>query len=130
MPRGLAFDLEVLGAEEMAERLERISHRMEDSRAGFRHALDTLEAGEARHFRSLRGRYVRTGALRDSLTSSNAQGAIREAHSDYALFGTSIFYGRFLRKGKKSAVLVLKPLERKTIARELLAWIAHDEGAT
>lgn len=128
MPRGLAFDLQVLGAETTAERLDRIADRMNNSRRGFEHALDTLEAGEERHFRSLRGRYVRTGALRDSLTQENAQGAIREAHADHALFGTSIFYGRFLRKGKKSAVLVLKPLERKTIARDLLSWIT-DPGA-
>jgi hypothetical protein len=57
------------------------------------------------------------------LTDGNADGAIREAHADELVFGTSIFYARFLRRRKKSAVLVLKPLERKASQRAILDYI-------
>jgi hypothetical protein len=39
------------------------------------------------------------------------------------VFGTSIWYARFLRRKKKSAVLVLQPTERKAAAQTILDYI-------
>lgn len=123
MPRGLNFGIEVRGDERAADRLDGIAHRMQNAQPAFEDVARILEAGEQRHFDSLRGRYVRTGALRDSLTEESANGAIREAHGDSLTFGTSIFYARFLRRKKKSAVLVLKPLERKQASQAIMDFV-------
>ena len=126
MPRGLEFGLQLLGGEEAIDDLDGIAKRMEHARPAFEAVSEILEAGEERHFSGLRGRYVRTGALRDSLTQPDANGAIREAHADELVFGTSIYYARFLRRKRKSAVLVLKPLERKAASKTILDYVMGD----
>lgn len=98
---------------------------MRHAEPAFKLVAEILEKGEERHFKGLQGRYVRTGALRDSLTQPSANGAIREIHGDQLIFGTSIFYAKFLRKRKKSAVLVLKPTERKAAAATILAYVSR-----
>lgn len=126
MPRGLDFSLQLTGDEKAAADLDGISVRMQNARPAFELVQEILQAGEERHFAGLRGRYVRTGALKASLTQPNANGAIREAHADELVFGTSIYYARFLRRKKKSAVLVLKPIERKAASRTILDFIMGD----
>jgi hypothetical protein len=134
MARGLSFGLEVIGADAAVEDLDGISRRMRDARPAFEAVQEILQAGEERHFASLKGRYVRTGALKASLTQDSANGAIREAHADELVFGTSIYYARFLRGGRatkrgsrKSAVLVLKPLERKAASRTIMDFIMGED---
>lgn len=125
MPRGLSFDMTLQSAEAV-EDLERIAKRMVHLGPVFEGpVMRTLESGEARHFAGLRGRYVQTGATRDALTQPNANGAIREAHNDELIFGVGdpIYYAKYLRKGKKSAVLVLKPKERKTASATIMDFI-------
>lgn len=121
--RGLEFDVSLDGGEKAEHDLEEIADRMRDFRRAAGLLFSILEAGEQRHFSSLRGRYVLTGATRDSLTSRSANGAIREAHAGELTFGTSIDYAQYLRRKKKSAVLVLKPKEKKRASSELLDFI-------
>lgn len=128
MPRGLEFGLELIGGEEAERDLDGIASRMSNARPAFELVEKILESGEERHFNGLKGRYVRTGATKASLTDGNANGAIREAHADELVFGTSIYYARFLRRKKRSAVLVLKPLERKASARTILDYIMGEAG--
>lgn len=123
MPRGLEFGLQLIGGEEAEKDLDGIARRMLDARPAFEAVEKILESGEERHFASLRGRYVRTGALKASLTQPDANGAIREAHADELVFGTSIYYARFLRRKRKSAVLVLKPIERRSASRTILDYV-------
>lgn len=128
MPRGLEFGLQLVGGDKAEKDLDGIAARMEDAKPAFELVEKILESGEERHFKGLRGRYVRTGALKASLTDGSANGAIREAHADELTFGTSIYYARFLRRKKKSAVLVLKPLERKASTRTIMDYIMGEVG--
>lgn len=126
MARGLNFSIQAIGVDQTERRLNAVERRMRDARPAFEKVARILESGEQRHFNSLKGRYVDTGALKASLTQPNANGAIRKAHRDELEFGTSIFYARFLRRKKKSAVLVLKPIERKAAVATILDFIAGD----
>jgi hypothetical protein len=128
MPRGLEFGLQLVGDEKAVKDMDGIAERMKDAKPAFELVEKILESGEERHFNSLKGRYVDTGALKASLTDGNANGAIREAHADELTFGTSIYYARFLRRRRKSAVLVLKPLERKASTRTIMEFIMGDAG--
>lgn len=127
MPRGMSLEMDLQGADAAAKRLSDIVHRMLHAEPAFEKVERVLEAGEARHFAQQRGRYVRTGALRDSLTQAHAPGAIREIHGDAITFGTSIFYAKFLRKKKRSAVLVFKPVEKKAAKAIIVDWITGGE---
>jgi hypothetical protein len=123
----LIYDIQALGVEKTVADLEGISHRMTDAEPAFVEAARILERGERRLFTRLHGKYVRTGATRDSLTQPAANHAIREAHADELVFGTSVWYARFLRKKRgKSAVLVLQPTERKQITRTILDYITGE----
>lgn len=135
MPRGLEFSVQLVGGQRAIDDLEGISERFEDAEPAFEQVIPILEAGEERHFATLRGRYVDTGALKASLTRSGAAGAIRDTSDDELVFGTSIPYARYLRGGrsnrrgtKKSAVLVLKPPERKKASETILDYVV--EGRT
>lgn len=79
---------------------------------------------------------VDSGALRDSLTLPYARGAIRVITKDHMIFGTSLWYSRFMQggttvRGKKHApkrpVLIFRPVDKK-LTREVLA--AHLMGDT
>lgn len=127
MAAPLIYDIQALGVEKTIGDLEGIAHRMSDAQPAFEEAMRILERGEQRLFRRLHGKYVRTGATRDSLTQPAANHAIREAHADELVFGTSVWYARFLRnKRGKSAVLVLTPTERKQIGETILDYITDE----
>lgn len=119
MPRGLDISLEAEGADKAAHELALISHRMIHLEPAKLPIMKVFEAGELRHFNRLRGRYVLTGATKASLTEDSGPDAIRKAHGDEFIFGTSVFYARFLRKGRRSAVLVLQPAAKKAATRIL-----------
>lgn len=72
---------------------------------------------------------VDSGDLQASLTQDNAPGAIRIVTRDHMIFGTSLWYARFMQggttvKGKKHApkrpVLIFRPVDRR-YTREVLA---------
>lgn len=60
---------------------------------------------------------VLSGLLKASLTEPGAMGAVREIHDDHVVFGTRIFYARFMQSGTphepKRPVLVFRPTDRK-----------------
>jgi hypothetical protein len=108
----------------------------------FRDIQRLLELEEMDHFYRLRGRYVRTGRLMDSLTQPTANDAIRDVHGDGAglTFGTSTWYAKFLTKRRKesddgqvkgrkrkgkSAVLVLRAPMRKQVAEMLMEHVVE-----
>jgi hypothetical protein len=130
MPRGLNFEIQAIGVEQTSRDLEGVTHRMVNAEPAFVEVERILERGEHRLFDRAHGRYVDTGATRESLTQPEANGAIREAHGDQLIFGTRIWYAKFLRKpgrgrsGKtKSAILVLAPTERKQARETILDYI-------
>lgn len=125
MPRGLYFHIEAVGVDETETRLRGIAYRMVHAEPAFDEVAGILEEGEKRHFARLRGRYVDSGATMASLTQPAANDAIRDAHADELVFGTSVYYAKFLRKGKKSAVLVLLPKERKTASQTIIDYITY-----
>lgn len=72
---------------------------------------------------------VKSGALRDSLTRDDAPGAVREVHEDHLVFGTTVWYSRFMQdgttvRGKRHApkrpVIVYRPVDRKR-TRDIIA---------
>lgn len=130
MPRGLYFHIEALGVDKAEKDLNNIARRMHNARPAFEEAAKILEEGEKRHFARLRGRYVDSGALLASLTQPSANGAIRDAHADELIFGTSLYYAKYLRKKKKSAVLVMQPKTRKTASQTILDYIVNGPGTT
>jgi hypothetical protein len=82
-----------------------------------------FEAQEARQGYPFRGRQlVRTGRLRDSLTQPGADGAIREVHADYALFGTDVPYARSAAHKKNTPVL-MHPVGE--LAELMLTFVVH-----
>ena len=142
MARGMNFTIEVVGADDAADNLDQVSHRLRNARDAFEDVLDVIEAGHEAHFKRLKGRYVRTGTLKESLTTPNANGALRELHGDGAglTFGTSVFYAQFLTKRRKdpdtgqlrprsrrdkSAVLSLTKKTKQTATQLLLDHITE-----
>lgn len=108
----LEFDL--IGDEDVLRRYKGIQERMLDVSPAWRRIEEILQEGERRHFTQLKGRFVDTGRVRASLVGESSD-SIRHLTDEEYTFGTSVFYARFLKGAntKKSAVLVLKPKERK-----------------
>jgi len=145
MPRTFDLDIDVIGTRLMGRRLRAVGDRMIQAGPAFAAMVPAMEKGEIKHFASLKGKYVRTGDLKRSLTGE-APGSIRDVHDDGAglTFGTSIYYAKYLTKSKRdplaanfkkkgkagwSAVLVLRPETRREIREIMHAWIVGDETA-
>jgi hypothetical protein len=130
MSRPVSYELVLTGGESTAHDYEEIADRLVRARPAFESAQRIIEDGETRLFASFRGKYVRTGALRASLTQPTANGAIRRAHHDELEFGTSIFYAKFQKKrnSKKPVVLELKPRTRRAVAEHILEYIIEPAG--
>jgi len=133
MARSKSFTISVVDAQKTSENYDEVSRRLTNAKPAFSEVLDILEEGERRHFARLRGKYVRTGELMASLTQPAANDAIREAHGDGLVFGTSTYYAQFQtasRKARatglvtkqkgKSAVLVLQPKAKKAASQAIL----------
>jgi hypothetical protein len=115
------MSIEVVGEEKVIATCEGIARRTNDLMPVFEVAVERQEAFEEEIFAE--GKYVQTGMLRDSLTSANAEGAVRDVRPTTIRFGSSIWYARFQvedpgpvtdkggleRKGHKSAVLKRAP---------------------
>ena len=130
--RGLDIKLSASGVSQTTDRYRGIQYRMTHAQHAFVQVQRILEAGERRHFAGLGGKYVRTGATLASLTQPDGINAIRNAHNDELIFGSSVWYAKFLRTGKptkagrrKSAVLVLKQAERKETNKTLLDYFVN-----
>lgn len=131
--------VQLLGARQVRKSLAEISSRAHapiETQAA--HVFTILEEGEDLLFAGYHGKYVRTGATKASLTSPAANDAIREAHADELVFGTSVWYARFLtrkvgaktsRGGRKhdgtSAVLRFPKRMREAIAERYLHEVVY-----
>ena len=132
--------IEIVGVDKVERDLRGIAGRMVDMEPAFRDATHLLEASEARLFDELAGRYVRTGALRRSLTSPGA--GVREARAGHMAFGSDVPYARFQvedpgpvtpaggleRKGHPSAVRKLDEETAHMVAHRMMGHIAGREG--
>ena len=141
MARSVSFTISVHDAEKTSGNYDEVSRRLRNAKPAFSEVLDILEEGEQRHFARLHGKYVRTGALMASLTQPTANAAIREAHGDGLVFGTSTYYAKFLTKERrsrttgevtkqkgKSAVLVLQPKAKKAASQVILDFALEPFG--
>lgn len=105
----------VTGAEETAVHMHQRARRAADMAPAFEEMVPALEKAELRLFDSYQGKYVLTGATKESLTQSDANGAIRAAHGERFVFGTSIWYAKFQgttgvgSHGPPSAILAVPP---------------------
>jgi hypothetical protein len=95
---GLDFRIRLKGDEAILGKYEGIEERLQDLRPALEDVSDLLESGEQRLFDQMRGKYVRTGRLRESLTNSLSADAIRSITGDTLVFGTSVYYARFQQK--------------------------------
>ncbi|MEJ7785575.1 MAG: hypothetical protein WKF96_12290 [Solirubrobacteraceae bacterium] len=140
MARSVSFTISVHDAQKTSGNYDEVSRRLLNAKPAFSEVLDILEEGEARHFARLH-KYVRTGALMASLTQPTANDAIREAHGDGLVFGTSTYYAKFLTKERrsrttgevtkqkgKSAVLVLQPKAKKAASQVILDFATEPFG--
>ncbi len=144
MTRTFDLQIDVLGATDTAANLKAAGMRMKNAGPAFAAIIPVLEKGEEAHFKRLKGRYVATGRLKDSLTLAGDGGdGIRTVHTDGAglSFGSHVYYAKFLtkaprdpedaqvkKKGRQgwSAVLVMTRGTRKNINEILQAWIVGD----
>jgi hypothetical protein len=55
---------------------------------------------------------VGSGHLQDSFTKDDGRNAIRKAHGEELVFGSSVYYARFQDK-KKRQILVFRPADKK-----------------
>jgi hypothetical protein len=114
--------------------LDEISGRMIAPEFGLE-TIEAFEKEEATIFESYAGKYVKTGALKASLTESDASGAIRELLPGEFKFGTSIWYAVFQgttgpgSKQPPSAVLKVSALEAAAAASDLTEYIMKGRQA-
>jgi hypothetical protein len=111
--------LEVVGADRAARMVRDVAKRAGMPAPGMVEMVPELEAAELELFEGYGGKYVLTGATKASLTQSDANGAIREAHGIDFIFGTSIWYAKFQgttvgpsgvdHHGGPSAILAVPP---------------------
>lgn len=125
------FEIQAFGFNQASGKLKRVAIRFRNAQPAFELVQGILESGEKRVFKNLRGKYVETGHLMDSLTQHSADDAIREAHMAGVDFGTSTWYARFHRdeKGKLPYLKILTK-ERVQIREAVMGYIVGDLDVT
>jgi hypothetical protein len=88
--------IEVIGVGKVTSDLHGIAERMIDVAPALAAQIHPLEVAQEAAFAALGGRYVDTGAVRRSLTMSGTEGAVRRLSGNELMFGTAIWYARFL----------------------------------
>jgi hypothetical protein len=104
-------------------RLHGIRMRADDPFAEPR-LMRALEASEKRHFKRLRGKYIRTGRLFQSLTGQSAD-AIRDVRGDVAHFGTRVPYAKLAANRGGDPLLMIDRIARRQIARDVLDYVVQ-----
>lgn len=124
MANVLTLEIRGFGFNETAGKLKRVSIRFQDMRPAFEAMEEILERGEERIFEKLRGKYVDTGHLKESLTQSDATDAVREAHAQHLDFGTATWYARFHKdKRGKSPYVKVMTTERQHMSEEAIEYV-------
>ena len=140
----MLIDIEALRADEIADEYRDVGDRSLAQQKVWLRIAKMLEKIHAAHFGRVRGRYVRTGAVKSSLTG-HGSGAIRNVDAQGLEFGSSVWYAHFLTKAPKDpyghqvpkshrpdllyAVLVNPPETQKRIAEAMGEHVVGDFGA-
>ena len=130
--------IELIGTEKLARTCEGIAHRMINQEPALELAMKRLEDSEEKFFEE---GYVRTGALKESLTG-DGPGAIRRVTRTGFEFGSSIHYAAFQvedpgpvtpagglqRRGHPSAILKVEPEQAHELTVALGEYVmrGHD----
>jgi hypothetical protein len=137
------FQMVAIRADEVADAYEGVGHRANRLQPAFEEVMGLLEKDERKHFEKMRGRYVLTGATRESLTQRDARGAIRSIHAGGLAFGTRVVQAHYLTKSPRdpenqqiskhnghgrSAVLVFKKGTKRKASQLILRHIVGDFG--
>lgn len=121
----MQIEIDLLGAHPAQARIHGIAERLMAQEPAFSEVMGVLEEGERRIFEAWHGKYVDTGALRDSLTLPDADGALREIHNDGVDFGTLIPYAVYQRDNGRSAIMRFDDAEIAEITAILLRYIVE-----
>lgn len=139
------IELTAHGFDQAARKLQGLGDRGKDARPAMRSITQVLLKGEQAYWARSGGAKwplradgtkagVQSGALKASLTQMYAPGAIRVINKDGLVFGTSLWYSRFMQAGTKvkgkqhsprRPIILIRPVDRKR-TREILA--AHLKG--
>jgi hypothetical protein len=125
-----SIQLDIEGGARAERWLASMARRIEAPHIAVEEIFRLFERDEGAIFDSWGGKFVRTGALRASLTS-DVGGALREDHGTTMRFGSDLPYAWYVgRHGKghpKASPVLLKATEaRAVLAGELmLRYIAH-----
>lgn len=129
---GAALEIGIAGVVPTAEMLEAIGQRAMHLDPAFAEIMDLLLEGEratwrrggrswmktlapstqARHRREGTPALVKKHDLEESFIKEHGKDAIRKAHGEELVFGSSVFYARFQDK-KKRKILVFRPKDKK-----------------
>jgi hypothetical protein len=129
---GTSLDISISGVVPTAEMLEAIGQRAIHLDPALREIMDLLLEGErslwkrsgrkwmrtlapstqARHRRQGTAALVESHHLDDSFTKETGRDAIRKAHGEELVFGSSVYYAKFIDK-KKRQILVFRPKDKK-----------------
>jgi hypothetical protein len=123
------LEIQAVGFKEASHRMGRIAVRFVHAEPAFLEMAEIIQHGEERVFATLHGKYVRTGALKESLTKDHAEHAIRRAHAEELEFGSGLPYAIYQRKNKraKSAVLKLLTKERREVGQLFLGYVVRGD---
>jgi hypothetical protein len=88
--------LDIHGAEGFINRLQGITDRANNLRSVFSEIADDFNRVERQAFGGSPD-LIRTGAVRDALTSAEDDGSVREIDLDAMVVGTDIWYAKFHR---------------------------------
>ena len=139
----MKIEIEAVRADEIADEYSDAGDRAAAQQKVWLRISRMLEKLHAAHFGRVRGRYVRTGATKASLTGHSG-GAIREVGPQGLEFGSDVWYAHFLTKAPRDpydyqvpkthrpdllyAVLINPPATQKKIADALGEHIVGDFG--
>lgn len=123
----------VIGIAEAVHLIDGVGYRAVHAKPAMRKITGLLVKGEMALWKRSGGKKwppradgtkagVLTGDLERSLTQLESEGAVREIHDDHLVFGTGLWYGRFMQAGTKvngephepkRPILVYRPTDRK-----------------
>ena len=135
-------EFEVRGADLVSRLFGRTAHRIEDPRPGLREIADYLRVVEREQFASRgKGKWtplrpgtirqkgsstplVASGALMRSLTAKRGRGRKSRVTKSGLVFGTSLYYARFV--SKRRPVIDLSRSNARRMAQIMGRYVVHD----
>jgi hypothetical protein len=141
----MQLTVRVAGAELAGKLFTRTGQRLENPEPGLRLVADHLRKVESEQFASRGGRtggwpeldpdtirqkgssevLVATGELMRSLTRRGAAGSKEQITNEGLLFGTTLYYARFV--SKRRPLVGLNSGDRREIAQQFMRWVFRGE---